>query len=1503
MSVLYVNTGRGGLRRWFTTVTARARSLGATVVAVSEALPTAQGLHSAACPEWLWVTQPDCSPAAAAGPQAQGLSESGGVVLLVHNTLMSSPHVSLHSVTPVRTPAAHTGDVCFALVQFAAGATRWGVYVACCYLLPSSSTSVTGARTACGADDSCTDTLCTKQHAIASLNTLLAGVAEPTRCGATCVVGGDLNCHVVGPTAARRRAPGAPPNDKARVHAVSALLRSHDVVIVNDFRRGERPHGASEDDVAPTRLPHSGTDAPATLDLVIAPRTQAGRIHSCTVCPWPPQHAHRDLDHAAVLVTVTPSCFAGRQYIASPGAADIPTRRASRTVVFRRLPQQHPDWAAVTQAAADWVSAAHGAANTPTSAPYIDTDAAATLTAWESVATDASLRAGVAATRSNRHQHRDGGDSLDGRVAATARQLTKLRRRVASLQHCHAHIPADLLSALADARAASHAALDARRYFSADAAAAANRHTMGAHHFDADGHRVLPLGVVCDTRAARTRAPAAKSAMPRYLNGATTHQQAVQEWVTCLRAVDDARKRMGQDVDPAIAARFTFLRDNRHTYSSASNWPAPGADALNSPFTQAELRDAVGHASAGTGVTGVPFGAFKALVTHFDAAAGVQDGDLPQGVAAVFPHNPFLALLTSFANTFLSGAPLPDSLFTLNLRPVHKPGAEPGAFTSFRLLCPGRSVLWIILYAVSERLNNHLESTVTARLRATAAAVAADVHTLPDVQCGFRRGRGTLEALLLAEEATAVANSGANVVANLYFDVANAFDAVRRDAVGVALDAHGVRGAMWACLMSLLDRFSLRVCSGGVEAVQPHRQSTGVFQGSPVSPALFAVTLSSLHRDIAAAVGPAAPLRLPPLTSEDMATFTSIFYADDLAAFAQHEDWPHLHPVLQRVCDDVSRRLRAMGMQLNVRPDGKKTCLTLSIGRGRGTAFDAKVAAVWEAAAAQPLYIDGVAVPVLPPDGVYTYLGLPRCAQPTTVARNGALAVTRGTTRHAKAIGFPRQSQAVRGRVVASGLNALPLRTAVTAYRALLLPSLRYALGVWCTAPSFLPADAAKHHKANLITLCGRGPQTAAPTPCVEAALGLLPPWALPMLDQATVIARVLALHPAHFVRTCLRTCHVRLTSRFTSCGPSWWTAVVSNWNNAPADDVCFRYVVDDLCNTDTPCAAATHVWPTPSRAASADVDVRTASFLRQCVLDTVQRSRLWYWRCDNATKPPTRFCVATRSSHSGSSFVEVRRWLQWSVAGVAFPLVDGDRDDALVARLHALGGVGCVVDGRNLQHVRGRACVVCGKDNTTTTLTHLVAECTDPTLTSHRNAAYGTAQDALTALAADNGDGPSDWCMALDAHPALMSLQQQQDWVSIVFGVPLQRAPVTAWETQWYSDTPPSAPAFARRFRRGLLTATGPLAAAAVAALREGVWNLRRVHGVTDVVLPTDVLQEHERQRRRAQQPTVAQLFARHVRVQRPVLQPGNGDGVGAAAGAGGQGAVHGDVGRGQGR
>jgi hypothetical protein len=116
---------------------------------------------------------------------------------------------------------------------------------------------------------------------------------------------------------------------------------------------------------------------------------------------------------------------------------------------------------------------------------------------------------------------------------------------------------------------------------------------------------------------------------------------------------------------------------------------------------------------------------------------------------------------------------------------------------------------------------------------------------LNDHQYGFRHGRGTVDALF-ALNATVRPRVQRGELTRLFFLNWNkAYDRVMHHAFLARLAYKGVTGKLWRLINALYQRCSVRACIDGCLSLLLAVNS-GVAQGCPLSPFLFAVFVDSL---------------------------------------------------------------------------------------------------------------------------------------------------------------------------------------------------------------------------------------------------------------------------------------------------------------------------------------------------------------------------------------------------------------------------------------------------------------------------------------------------------------------------------------------------------------------------------------------------------------------------------------------------------------------------------
>jgi hypothetical protein len=181
------------------------------------------------------------------------------------------------------------------------------------------------------------------------------------------------------------------------------------------------------------------------------------------------------------------------------------------------------------------------------------------------------------------------------------------------------------------------------------------------------------------------------------------------------------------------------------------------------------------------------------------------------------------------------------------------------------------------------------------------------------VQCGFRKGHGTLDALFTMQHLVSKAVFTKTPLYVCYVDFTKAFDLVRREEMLSRAQQLGMGGPFLTALEKWFTNTLLQVEVNGVSG-EPFPTFRGTKQGSRLSPLCFGLFVEQLHELIQLQLPGAGPLvgtlRVP-----------DIMYADDvklLACTAQE---------LQQLLDVLHVFCCLFDMKVNVSP--QKTCIVL----------------------------------------------------------------------------------------------------------------------------------------------------------------------------------------------------------------------------------------------------------------------------------------------------------------------------------------------------------------------------------------------------------------------------------------------------------------------------------------------------------------------------------------------------------------------------------------------
>ena len=181
------------------------------------------------------------------------------------------------------------------------------------------------------------------------------------------------------------------------------------------------------------------------------------------------------------------------------------------------------------------------------------------------------------------------------------------------------------------------------------------------------------------------------------------------------------------------------------------------------------------------------------------------------------------------------------------------------------------------------------------------------------VQCGFRPGHGTLDALFTMQHLITKHRFIKKVLYVCYVDFEKAFDLVRREEVIARARQLGMTGSFLKALEKWLVNSSLSVCVNGQQgaAFPTHR---GTKQGGRLSPLLFGLFVEQLHELLKQQVDGAGPMvgnmRVP-----------DILYADDVKLLTNRQEH------VQQLLDALDLFCALFDMRVNVSP--QKTCIVV----------------------------------------------------------------------------------------------------------------------------------------------------------------------------------------------------------------------------------------------------------------------------------------------------------------------------------------------------------------------------------------------------------------------------------------------------------------------------------------------------------------------------------------------------------------------------------------------
>ena len=213
----------------------------------------------------------------------------------------------------------------------------------------------------------------------------------------------------------------------------------------------------------------------------------------------------------------------------------------------------------------------------------------------------------------------------------------------------------------------------------------------------------------------------------------------------------------------------------------------------------------------------------------------------------------------------------------------------------------------ILAHVLLNRLLNHLEQDL-----------------LPESQCGFREGRGTIDMIFTARQLQEKCQEQHRDLYTTFIDLTKAFDTVSRAGLWKIMAKFGCPDKFIALVRSFHDGMQVRVQDDG-ESSEPILVTNGVKQGCVLAPTLFSMMFSAMlaeaFRDNSDGIsirfrtdGKLFNLRrLHAKTKVKMDCVRDLLFADDCALNACSE------PEMQQSMDKFSSACDAFGLTISTK--------------------------------------------------------------------------------------------------------------------------------------------------------------------------------------------------------------------------------------------------------------------------------------------------------------------------------------------------------------------------------------------------------------------------------------------------------------------------------------------------------------------------------------------------------------------------------------------------------
>lgn len=147
--------------------------------------------------------------------------------------------------------------------------------------------------------------------------------------------------------------------------------------------------------------------------------------------------------------------------------------------------------------------------------------------------------------------------------------------------------------------------------------------------------------------------------------------------------------------------------------------------------------------------------------------------------------------------------------------------------------------------ALTSQMAKTMERMINDRLTYTIESKGL----LQNYQCGFRRGRGTMDPLVYLEDTIRRAQVNKETVMAVFFDIEKAYDMMWKEGLLIKLSQMGIKGRVFTWVKEFLSDRIIMVKINGVMSKR-YQVENGIPQGSIVSPLLFSIMINEVFKQV-----------------------------------------------------------------------------------------------------------------------------------------------------------------------------------------------------------------------------------------------------------------------------------------------------------------------------------------------------------------------------------------------------------------------------------------------------------------------------------------------------------------------------------------------------------------------------------------------------------------------------------------------------------------------------